>query len=107
MCFFKNILNHQNQTISHTSPPTRRTEDHSPITKDEITNTITTAKNGKAPGPDRIYAEHLKDSIHVLQDYWTELFNKCMNTGKIPEQWRSSIIKIMFKGKGEIGNPDS
>lgn len=35
------------------------------------------------------------------------LFNKCIETGNIPEKWRKSIIRVLFKGKGNREDPNS
>ncbi|KAJ4433698.1 hypothetical protein ANN_16009 [Periplaneta americana] len=55
---FKEILNYQHKEKSH-QPPKRETMQQPPlITRKEIEETITAAKNKKAAGPDDIYMEH-------------------------------------------------
>ena len=42
-----------------------------------------------------------------LAGTWADLFKKCLETNKIPNTWRYSIINLIYKGKGDIQCPDS
>ena len=77
------------------------------ITEDEITKCIRESKIRKAAGPDQVAYEHLKASADVLISIWKELFNKCMEPGTVPEQWRRAVLKILYKGKGDTGDMNS
>ena len=68
-------------------PLTETTEPIAPITKRELKHTIATSKNRKAPGPDGIPTEHLKESLHLIEDFWVKLLHKCLALGEIPEHW--------------------
>lgn len=103
---FKAILNTENTEQAYNTIE-KSPENFYPITKDEVTETIQGLKTGKAAGPDETYNEHLKEAIHVLADTWRELFNKCIETNQIPSSWRTSIIKLIYKGKGNAQSPDS
>jgi hypothetical protein len=35
------------------------------------------------------------------------MFNKCIETGSIPQSWRLSAVKMVYKGKGPPDNTDS
>jgi hypothetical protein len=67
-------------------------------------DTIKTTTCKKAAGPDGFYNEHLKESAQCLAEL---LFNKCLESGNIPEEWRKSTIKTLYKGKGETNDPNS
>ena len=103
---FKDILNTENIAQAYNLTDTR-SEDFNPITKDEITRTILELKTKTAAGLDGIYNEHLKDSMQHLAGTWAKLFNKCLETIKITNSWRDSIIKLIYKGKRDIQCPDS
>ncbi|PSN52531.1 hypothetical protein C0J52_14317, partial [Blattella germanica] len=77
------------------------------ITEEEIVTAIYSLKQKKTAGPDHIYNEHIKATHPLLIDLWVRLFNKCIELNNIPEQWRTSIVKILYKGKGDISLPDS
>ena len=74
---------------------------------EDVQETITRLKNNKACGPDMIYNEHLKSAALVLVTTWTEIFNECLRQGRIPERWRMSKIKPIYKGKGNASDPNS
>ena len=77
------------------------------FTTEEIMTTIKELKDGKACGPDSIYNEHLKGSAEVLKDEWRQLLNQCLITSSIPNRWRKSIVRVLYKGKGDAEDPNS
>lgn len=69
------------------------------ILESEVIKAVNSAKNGKSPGPDNVYAEVLK-CISVKQ--LTYLFNQIYDTGQIPEDWlKSTFVTIPKKNKSE------
>ncbi|PSN45977.1 hypothetical protein C0J52_09778 [Blattella germanica] len=42
-------------------------------------------------------------TVSILVEVWTELFNKCLQMGCIPDSWKNSEIKILYKGKENVG----
>ena len=77
------------------------------FTVQEVERAIQDTKNNKACGPDGIYYEFLKATTHTLKEHWTALFNECLKRGTIPEIWRHATLKVLYKGKGDAGNPNS
>ena len=75
------------------------TEPIEEITEEEIQKTTKTLKNGKAPGPDNILNELLKCSVSVTSTLLALLFNKCLNKGSIPENWRNASVIPLYKGR--------
>ncbi|KDR17772.1 hypothetical protein L798_08331, partial [Zootermopsis nevadensis] len=60
------------------------------ITKEEVVHAIKLQKNGKAAGPDKIYAEVLKviaEQEVIGLNLLTSLFNKIYSNGNIPSDW--------------------
>lgn len=55
----------------------------------------------KSPGEDFITNETIKAIIEPITPLLTRLFNDIMNQGKIPEEWETSNIKLLYKK----GNP--
>src|SRR5690606_135029 len=49
----------------------------------------------------------LRDSAHILMTYWNFLFNTCLETGNIPDDWKLSMLKVLYKGKGEMTDPNA
>ena len=83
------------------------TEDPDLFTEAEVISAIKATKNNKACGPDRIYNEHLKDSAGKIGKCITALFNTCLRQGTVPESWRKATVKMLYKGKGDSGDPNS
>ena len=78
-----------------------------PLTCSEVRKAIMAGKSHRAPGPDGLCNEHLKVSCSFLVNIWTELLSKCLITGNIPEAWRKLVIKLLYKGKGNVSSPES
>jgi len=71
---------------------------------EEIQKTTKSLKNGKAPGPDNIVNELLKCSASVTSTPVAFLFNKSLNKGSIPENWRNASVIFLYK-KGDPKEP--
>lgn len=106
---FNNILNKEGLTGlegNRQEIPAQTLTNWTPLTTEEVGSTICNSKNKKAAGPDGIYNEYIKDTVHLLDQVWTNLYNKCIQTASIPEQWRKSIVKVLYKGKGDPKDPN-
>jgi uncharacterized membrane-anchored protein YjiN (DUF445 family) len=71
------------------------------LIEEAVEGVIANLKDNKAAILDSLYSEHLKDSTGELLTIWTELFNRCMELGTIPQKWRRSMVKVLYKGKGD------
>ena len=86
----------------------KKVESTTNITSEEVKMAIKTSKTKKAPGVDGLCSEHLKAaSFPYLEPVWTRLINKCLESGRIPNEWRKSVIKLLYKGKGDTSKPES
>ena len=70
---------------------------------EEVRNAIKAAKNWKATGPDQIAAELLKCNLHWCTKWLTIVFNWCLQTKYIPQEWKDCSIINIFKGQGDAG----
>ena len=77
------------------------------ITNEEVTYAISKLKLNKSCGIDEISNEYLKSSTPYMTSLYTNLFNLILHTGVIPEIWTESIIKPIYKQKGDRNNPDN
>ena len=77
-----------------------------PIAIDEVVESVKKLKGGKAGGGDKLLAEMLKCSSHILIPCFVRLFNTILDTGCFPRQWRESTIIPIHK-KGDRTNPDN
>ena len=105
---FRNILN-KNESNSAYEPAgdgNNQPETES-FSREEVHGAILALKNRKAPGPDGICNEHIKGSIDILLPAITDLLNLCVREGNIPTPWRTSTVKMLYKGKGNQTDPNS
>ena len=77
------------------------------ITEAEVEETLRTCGNKKAAGSDMITNEHLKGSFPLIGPLWVLLFNCILASGKIVDIWRRSIVRVLYKGKGDNKSPDN
>ena len=71
------------------------------ISEEEVRLAVAAMKCGKAAGPSGVVSEMLKASGDKGISCMTNLFNKVIAEGRIPEDWRKSWIVPIYKGKGD------
>ena len=59
-------------------------------------------QNGKAVGPDDIPMEVWKCLGENALEFLTKLYNRMMESERMPEDWRDSILIQIFKNKGDV-----
>ncbi|KAK3564497.1 hypothetical protein QTP86_022776 [Hemibagrus guttatus] len=59
-------------------------------------------KSGKAVGPDDIPVEVWKCLGEAAVEFLTSLFNRVLESEKMPEEWRRSVLVPIFKNKGDV-----
>ena len=68
-----------------------------PISEEELINLCKTLKNNTVPGLDLITSKLLKTLITVLSKPLAHIFNLCFLTGVFPKQFKTAIIKPIYK----------
>ena len=58
-------------------------------------------KNGKVAGKDEVTREMIKGGGNRVLDWIRRLCNMAFESGVVPEDWRSTVIVPLYKGKGE------
>ena len=72
------------------------------ITTPEVSSAIKSLKLDKAPGPDGIHNEFIKNCGTKLVHWLNEFLNICCRHIRIPKQWRhANVISILKPGKPE------
>ncbi|KAI5102764.1 gastrula zinc finger protein XlCGF28.1-like, partial [Silurus meridionalis] len=72
------------------------------ISKEEVRAAIKRMKNGKSVGPDDIPVEAWRCLGEKAVEFLTRLFNKILEGEKMPEEWRRSVLVLIFKHKGDV-----
>ena len=68
------------------------------ISKEELRENM---KSGKAAGPDDIPVEVWKCLAESTLEFLMKLYNRTMESERMPEEWRDSIMIPIFKNKGD------
>ena len=66
----------------------------------EIIDHLSRLPNKKAAGPDKVSNECLKTAIGALHNQMFHLFNECFHTAVLPDIWKKSYIRTIYKGTG-------
>jgi hypothetical protein len=74
------------------------------ITQQQIRNKIKKLRRNAAPGPDGIKPALLQDLGESILTPLEIIFNKAMETGQSPEDWKTAYATSIHK-KGTKGNP--
>ena len=71
------------------------------ISKEEVRENMKRMKNAKTVGQDDIPVEVWKCLGEIALEFLTKLYNITMESERMPEEWRHSILIPMFKNKGD------
>lgn len=69
----------------------------SPITVQEITDSISKLKNNKSPGADRYSGEYYKAFVHELAPIVCQVYNYALDEKDPPKTWSEAIITVIRK----------
>lgn len=70
------------------------------ITPDLVSQKIERLNPNKAPGPDKIYPKVIKELSEIIACPLSMIFNKSLNEGIVPEDWKMANVTSIFK-KGD------
>ena len=77
------------------------------IREEEVSAAVKQLKNNKAAGYDRVLNEHISSTVSIFVSLYTKLFNLIFDTGVIPDEWLTGIVKPIFKNKGDPSQPEN
>ena len=78
-----------------------------PITIDMVMKAITQMKAGKAPGPSAIVMEMIRAADDMGASMIRDLAAAIICDGKVPSDWEQSFIVCLYKGKGQLLQPQA
>jgi hypothetical protein len=99
-----NSLLYRNQPLQFQPPstPTHDTFLDDPFTNEEVRGVINSKSSNSAPGADQLQYSFWKsvatdpESLSCL----TNLFNHVFSTARVPDDWHTAVITMLYKGKG-------
>ena len=75
-------------------------------TADEVCKLICSLDNSSSAGISKIPVKVLKFCSAELSPILSSIFNQCINSGTIPNEWKFAIVQPQFKGKGNCDSFD-
>ena len=76
------------------------------VTEEGVLKLLLKLNPAKACGPDSIPARILKELAHEIAPYLVSIFQRSLDTGKVPKDWRMANVTAIFK-KGEKYKPSN
>ncbi|KAK3553330.1 hypothetical protein QTP70_000851 [Hemibagrus guttatus] len=99
--YFEELMNEENEREKRVEGVNSVEQKVDKIRKDEVRKALKRIKSGKAVGPDDIPVEVWKCLGEAAVEFLTSLFNRVLESERMPEEWRSVLVPI-FKNKGDV-----
>ncbi|KAK3525620.1 hypothetical protein QTP70_001367 [Hemibagrus guttatus] len=99
--YFEELMNEENERKKRVEGVNSVEQKVDKIRKDEVRKALKRMKSGKAVGPDDIPVEVWKCLGEAAVEFLTSLFNRVLESERMPEEWRSVLVPI-FKNKGDV-----
>ena len=100
--YYMGLMNEENERERRENDGKRVNLDVESISKEEVMENMQRMKNGKAVGPDDIPVEVWKYLGESALKFLTKLYNRTMESERMPEEWRDSVLIPIFKNKGDV-----
>ncbi|KAK3515161.1 hypothetical protein QTP70_008184 [Hemibagrus guttatus] len=100
--YFEELMNEENEREKRVEGVNSVEQKVDKIRKDEVRKALKRMKSGKAVGPDDILVEVWKCLGEAAVEFLTSLFNRVLESERIPEEWRRSVLVPIFKNKGDV-----
>ncbi|KAK3512100.1 hypothetical protein QTP70_030345 [Hemibagrus guttatus] len=100
--YFEELMNEENEREKRVEGVNSVEQKVDKIRKDEVRKALKRMKSGKAVGPDDIPLEVWKCLGEAAVEFLTSLFNRVLESERMPEEWRRSVLVPIFKNKGDV-----
>ncbi|KAK3506300.1 hypothetical protein QTP70_002446 [Hemibagrus guttatus] len=100
--YFEELMNEENEREKRVKGVNSVEQKVDKIRKDEVRKALKRMKSGKAVGPDDIPVEVWKCLGEAAVEFLTSLFNRVLESERMPEEWRRSVLVPIFKNKGDV-----
>ncbi|TRY54571.1 hypothetical protein DNTS_001573 [Danionella cerebrum] len=100
--YFEELMNEENERERREEDVNIVEQEVEKIKKDEVRKALGRMKSGKAVGPDDIPVEVWKCLGETAVEFLSRLFNRILESEKMPEEWRRSVLVPIFKNKGDV-----
>ncbi|KAK3552760.1 hypothetical protein QTP86_022345, partial [Hemibagrus guttatus] len=100
--YFEELMNEENEREKRVEGVNSVEQKVDKIRKDEVRKALKRVKSGKAVGPDDIPVEVWKCLGEAAVEFLASLFNRVLESERMPEEWRRSVLVPIFKNKGDV-----
>ncbi|KAK3568690.1 hypothetical protein QTP86_013449 [Hemibagrus guttatus] len=100
--YFEELMNEENEREKRVEGVNSVEQKVDKIRKDEVRKALKRMKSGKAVGADDIPVEVWKCLGEAAVEFLTSLFNRVLESERMPEEWRRSVLVPIFKNKGDV-----
>ncbi|KAK3507851.1 hypothetical protein QTP70_001422 [Hemibagrus guttatus] len=100
--YFEELMNEENEREKRVEGVNSVEQKVYKIRKDEVRKALKRMKSGKAVGPDDIPVEVWKCLGEAAVEFLASLFNRVLESERMPEEWRRSVLVPIFKNKGDV-----
>ncbi|KAK3543882.1 hypothetical protein QTP70_030154 [Hemibagrus guttatus] len=97
--YFEELMNEKNEREKRVEKVNSVEQKVDKIRKDEVRKALKRMKSGKAVGPDDIPVEVWKCLGEAAVEFLASLFNRVLESERMPEEWRRSVLG------GSVGVP--
>ncbi|KAK3546933.1 hypothetical protein QTP86_005126 [Hemibagrus guttatus] len=91
--YFEELMNEENEREKRVEGVNSVEQKVDKIRKDEVRKALKRMKSGKAVGPDDIPVEVWKCLGEAAVEFLTSLFNRVLESERMPEEWRRNLEK--------------
>jgi hypothetical protein len=100
--YFTSVLNSNDDLIDSTALPSTTqcepTTSELNLSQEDVLVCLRTLDVNKATGPDGISPRLLKETAHQIAPSLSTLFNRSLDSGSLPEEWKLANIPVFKKG---------
>ena len=100
--YYMGLMNEENERERREIDGERVNLEVESVSKEEVMENMQRMKNGKAVGPDDIPVEVWKCLGESALKFLTKLYNRTMESERMPEEWRDSVLIPIFKNKVDV-----
>ncbi|KAK3544182.1 hypothetical protein QTP86_006029 [Hemibagrus guttatus] len=100
--YFEELMNEENEREKRVEGVNSVEQKVDKIRKDEVRKALKRMKSGMAVGPDDIPVEVWKCLGEAAVEFLASLFNRVLESERMPEEWRRSVLVPIFKNKGDV-----
>ena len=100
--YYMGLMNEENERERREIDGERVNLEVESVSKEEVMENMQRMKNRKAVGPDDIPVEVWKCLGESALKFLTKLYNRTMESERMPEEWRDSVLIPIFKNKGDV-----